>query len=339
MFVGKLNCILFQNFSYANNSVNYNKIENVSLDLEEENYSGESDFSFGVSNPSTDTNAWSTIKGEEINVHPHEKYFINSHMALNQYTVQSHIFIEGYNATSESWNQIIQCPRGLDGPLKLTQFVCEVTVLPDITKIRPVFESGWSSVEGKKALTTFEKFLIIKSPDQPDITPILFDKNLVLQKVISTYLSTSKMKFLGMDDILLIDEPKGLIYRLLNGTLIGPLLDFNLAGNSVFVELESARELDNTKVYLYYYGNELNKNEEINTKIEYSKCLCLYQYDLVDNKLINPKLLLEISEDSLRKLISPGSIELGPKNDLFLVFSIRDTHLTPESNSTFMDRE
>jgi hypothetical protein len=140
-----------------------------------------------------------------------------------------------------------------------------------------------------------------------------------------------------MDDILLIDEPRGLVYRLLNGTLIGPLLDLNLDGNSLLVGLESSKGFNMTKVYLYYYGNESNKNNEIDTKIEHSKCLCLYEYDLVDNKLINPKLLLEIPEVSIRNLLSPGSIELGPKNDLSIVFGIRDAYNNPESNSTIMD--
>ncbi|MDF0681523.1 MAG: hypothetical protein P0116_11230 [Candidatus Nitrosocosmicus sp.] len=257
-------------------------------------------------------------------------------MALNKYAVQSHITIEGFNKTSESWTRFSQCPHGLDGPLELTQFVCKIVIQPDIIKIRPVFESGWTSKEGEKALTVFEKFLIVKEPDEPEKSPILFDDKLVLQKVFSTHLTTSKMKFLGVGDILLIDEPRGLTYRLLNGTLVGPLLDSNLVGNSKLVGLESIKEHKMNKVYLSYFGTKMDIGKELDGKLNYSKCLCLYQFDLVDNKLIGPKPLLEISGHSLEKMNSLGSIKIGPQNNLFLVFSTEDIPPDPKSNSTLI---
>src|SRR6185436_20172886 len=76
--------------------------------------------------------------------------------------------------------------------------------------------------------------------------------------------------------------------------------------------------------------------EELDGKLNYSKCLCLYQYDLVDNKLISPKPLLEISGHSLEKMNSLGSLKMGPQNDLFLVFSTKDIPHDPKANSTLI---
>ena len=169
-------------------------IKNVSADLDEINLSGEKDFSFNISNGFTDNNKWSIIHGNEINVTNAETYYIISYMGLNPFAVQSHIGIEGFNKTSGLWEQLFQCPQGMDGPLELTKFVCNVVINPNIIKIRPVFEAGWSSEEGQKAITTFNKFIIIKKIEN---TPIVFDNNLRVQEIFDAQMVTPAMKFLG----------------------------------------------------------------------------------------------------------------------------------------------
>src|ERR1044072_8358783 len=102
-------------------------------------------------------------------------------MGLNQFSVQSHIRIDGFNQTSQSWDEISQCPRGIDGPLKMQRFVCNVEIEPNITKIRPVFNAGWSSENGQKAITNFGEFYINKAERSESI---IFDNKLKIQQVV-----------------------------------------------------------------------------------------------------------------------------------------------------------
>ncbi|MDF0681521.1 MAG: hypothetical protein P0116_11220 [Candidatus Nitrosocosmicus sp.] len=119
--------------------------ENVSLNLEENNLFPLNNFSLTSSTMDTSNNTWSPMYGDVISVDPKGNYIIISHMGLNEYAMQSHIVISGFNETSKTWSQILQCPNGMNGPLELNRFVCPIVVPANITKMVPIFQSGWSS--------------------------------------------------------------------------------------------------------------------------------------------------------------------------------------------------
>jgi glucose/arabinose dehydrogenase len=121
--------------------------------------------SFQVSTRSTNNQTWSYILGKEIGVKPNEQYVLITHMKLNEFTTASHIVVEGYNKTSNKWDQIphSQCPAAINGPQEWREDVCEVTIPPTIDKIRPVLNAGWSSQPGKEAVTLFDAISIMNS--------------------------------------------------------------------------------------------------------------------------------------------------------------------------------
>jgi hypothetical protein len=129
--------------------------------------------SFQVSTNLTKKDTWSYVPGNEIAVKPGEQYGIITHMKLNEFATQSHIAIEGYNTTSNKWNQLKpQCPSGTDGPLDWHEFSCDITSIPkDTSKIRPVLNAGWSSEKGKEAVTLFDAIAISKLSDTSVIIP------------------------------------------------------------------------------------------------------------------------------------------------------------------------
>jgi aldose sugar dehydrogenase len=112
--------------------------------------------SFQVSTSSTNNDTWSYVGGKEIDVKPNVKYGIVTHMKLNEFAIQSHVAIEGYDETSMKWDQISQCPTGINGYLEWYEFSCVLTVPKGITKIRPILNAGWSSQPGKEAMTLFD---------------------------------------------------------------------------------------------------------------------------------------------------------------------------------------
>jgi hypothetical protein len=113
--------------------------------------------SFQLSTNATKKYAWSWIRyNNEIDVKPGERYYFLTHMKLNEYANSSHIAMEGYNETSKKWYQISQCPSGTNGPLEWKEFRCDIAIPTNTTQIRPVLNAGWSSQQGKEAITWFD---------------------------------------------------------------------------------------------------------------------------------------------------------------------------------------
>lgn len=114
--------VIVTNFTvwvYAQSIDDYiQNIKNVSLDLNKNNLSPLDNFSLTVSTIKTEGNNWIPVFGDKIDVEPENNYYFISHFELNEYAVQSHIVISGYNKSSNTWSQILQCPRGTDGPIK-----------------------------------------------------------------------------------------------------------------------------------------------------------------------------------------------------------------------------
>jgi hypothetical protein len=152
--------------------------------------------SLQVSTNRTSTNTWSYVTGREINVKPDQQYQFITHMKLNEFATASHIAIEGYNATSKSWYQITQCPAGTNGPSEWKEYKCNITTIPkDTSIIRPVLNAGWSSQQGKQAVTLFDAMYF--SNIDPNKTPfgITVTNNLIANPHFAYgYMTLSNLK-------------------------------------------------------------------------------------------------------------------------------------------------
>ena len=299
-----------------NDTEKYYDISDVSLHPNEIDGSNGENLSMNISTSSNDVDSWSNIYSDEMEVDENETYTITSHMGLNQFAIQSHISIDGFNQTSQSWDEISQCPFGIDGPLKMQRFVCNVEIEPNITKIRLVFNAGWSSENGQKAITNFGEFYIYKADNSKRM---IFDNKLKIQQVVDlSIMDPIAMNFLGPDDILVADKTRGLIYEIKNGILTGPLLDANVTGKDEF-GLNSIHTSNKTYVFVYYKESANEARGDDPEKEIKPKCNCLYRYELVNNKLINPELLFALLTDYIPSHHSGGVIRIGPDNNLYLI--------------------
>jgi aldose sugar dehydrogenase len=278
------------------------------------------------------TNAtWSWIHGKEIGVNPNERYELVTHMKLNNLSRESHIVFEGFNETLKNWIGIKQCPSGTNRFLEWREFNCEVTIPNNITKIRPVLNAGWSSQPNKEATAWFDDVYMIRLADEnfpSNVPTIISDPNLKIEVVTAGLERPTSMAFLGPDDILVLEKNNGTVQRIINGTkLPEPLLDLNvgslnergLVGITIAAKNEnrytngttSFNTGDSTHVFLYLteskngdtYGPEPLSNH-------------LYRYDLENNKLVNPKLLLELPLTS-RSIHNGGIVLIGPDNNVY----------------------
>jgi aldose sugar dehydrogenase len=160
---------------------------------------------------------------------------------------------------------------------------------------------------------------IVSFSDGDDL-PIINDPNLKVELIVQGLDLPTTMAFLGPNDILVLEKDKGTVQRIVNGKILPePLLDVNVATS---VErcmcgiAVSQSDTGITYVFLYFTETELADSEDI---IEAKDPLGnrVYRYELVNNKLINPVLLLD-----LPAIPGPrhngGAIIIGPDNNLYV---------------------
>jgi len=158
--------------------------------------------------------------------------------------------------------------------------------------------------------------------------PIINDSNLKTEVIASGLELPTGMAFLGPNDILVIEKDKGTVQRILDGKMLPePLLDVNVANKSergLLGIAVSKHEDGTTYVFLYYTESQVEGNDVCPIKGE--SCTGgdvplgnrLYRYELVDNKLINPKLLLDLPTTP-GPSHNGGVVKIGPDNNVYLV--------------------
>jgi glucose/arabinose dehydrogenase len=148
------------------------------------------------------------------------------------------------------------------------------------------------------------------------------------------------MEFLSHDDILVLEKNTGAVRRVVNGTLQkDPLLDVAVATKDErgMLGLAIAQGVGPTYVFLYYTearegdGDDLEGKEPLGNR--------LYRYELVDGKLTNGKLLLDLPATASHD--NGGKIKIGPDNNVYLTVGDQQdpvpegeplTHLTTTQN-------
>ena len=133
------------------------------------------------------------------------------------------------------------------------------------------------------------------------------------------------MAFVGPNDILVLEKDTGMVKRIVNGVILEePILDVNVATSFergllgiAVAENNNDGKNDTTQrnsniIYLYYTESQQDANDVCSSSTSWSGengplGNRLYIYELVDNKLVNPKLLLDLPA-------SPGGSHNGGSN-------------------------
>jgi len=171
--------------------------------------------------------------------------------------------------------------------------------------------------------------------------PITNDHNLKAEIVYKGIDFPTSMAFLNSDDILVLEKNNGIVRRIINGTSLSePLLDVNVANANErgLLGIAVAKNDENTtNVFLYYTeSKERDGNDECPTSTDCKKGNDplgnrLYRYELIDDKLKNPKLLLDLPTKP-GPAHNGGIITLGPDNNVYLVIGELTSMGTQASN-------
>ena len=128
----------------------------------------------------------------------------------------------------------------------------------------------------------------------------------------------TSMAFLAPDDILVLEKNTGKVQRIVNGSLeqnpllqvkVGTEVELGMLGIAI-----SKNQQGKTFVFLYY--TEANSSGIVIGNR-------LYRYELIDNKLVNPLLLLNLPANSPivghEDNHNGGKVVIGPDNNVYLV--------------------
>ncbi len=178
----------------------------------------------------------------------------------------------------------------------------------------------------------FASYHITSAQTPEEITvpaPIIMDFNLRAEVFFTGLNFPTSMAFLGPDDILVLEKNNGTVRRIVNGQMLQyPVLDVDVANNGtngmLGIAVAKNSTADATYVFLYYTesGEGRDGDDECPNRI----CIeenapignRLYRYELKDNKLINPKLLLDLpAVPGLGH--NGGVVATGPDNNIYLV--------------------
>ncbi len=163
------------------------------------------------------------------------------------------------------------------------------------------------------SLPVVQDFLLVRSESSADFPsssyPSINNRNFKVQVVTNDIEFPTTMDFLD-DDILVLEKNSGIVKRIVNGnTLSEPLLHASVLNQSErgMLGIAAVKAGMNAKVFLYFTEEE--REDEAHNRI--------YRYDLENNKLVNPELILDLpGEPGARH--NGGVIKIGPDNHLYL---------------------
>jgi aldose sugar dehydrogenase len=149
--------------------------------------------------------------------------------------------------------------------------------------------------------------------------PVVNDPNIKIEPVYEGIDFPTSMAFLGPDDILVLEKEKGTVQRIVNGQMLDkPLLDVNVATKSErgMLGIAIAKSQANTYVFLYFTESKSEDGDDESKEIDPIGNR-LYRYELVNNELINPKLLIDIPA-SPGHHHQGGVVLIGPDGNIYL---------------------
>ena len=180
--------------------------------------------------------------------------------------------------------------------------------------------------------------LIIYSPVPAKAEPVVNDPDLKMELIAEGLKFPTSMAFLDSDDILFLEKNEGTVKRIVNGNVLpDPLLDVNVANKAergmlgIAIPQNETKEGDKPITYVFlYYTETKNKDGEDLEKSGSVLGNRLYRYELVDDKLVNPKLLVDLPAEP-GATHSGGVVIIGPDNNLYFIMGTAD-HTTDSEN-------
>jgi glucose/arabinose dehydrogenase len=178
-----------------------------------------------------------------------------------------------------------------------------------------------------------DTILVPLKHDSYSIPTVIDDPKLKVEIVFQGISFPTSMAFLGPNDILVLEKNTGNVHRITNGQMLPqPLLHANVATQIErgMLGIAVTKNGPTTYVFLYYTEAGGGVDNSIGNR--------LYRYELANNQLINPKLLLDLpaipgNPNSVRFEHNGGKLVVGPDNNVYLVIGDVGSHMGQTENN------
>jgi aldose sugar dehydrogenase len=143
--------------------------------------------------------------------------------------------------------------------------------------------------------------------------PSLRESDFKLEKIVDGFSRPTGITFLGPDDFLVVEEDTGKVKRVVDGQVSQTILDVDVSTDDSrgLIGIDSHIVGGKTFVFLYFTESSFDDGgEPIGNR--------LYRYELIDDKLISPKLLLDMPAGPGSK-DNGGPVVIGPDNNVYSV--------------------
>jgi glucose/arabinose dehydrogenase len=238
------------------------------------------------------------------------------------------IEIRDVNNTKILWSAILQDTSG--------KLLSEIFTLPSNVLNKPINFRIYIITEGGPSHSTvsLKNLYVYRFESSYEGGPIITDPNLKLETFFKGLKFPTSMAFLGPNDLLVLEKNNGTVQRIINGTLQPkPVLDVNVAIQSERgmegIALTKNHSTGKTYVFLYFTETKSEDGEKGSFYRDLGNRL--YRYELDDDKLVNPKLLLDLPSQPCC-IHNGGKITIGPDNNVYTVIGDANGHHTKAQN-------
>lgn len=164
--------------------------------------------------------------------------------------------------------------------------------------------------------------------------PHILDSNLRIEEVVSGLEAPTTMAFLGPNDFLVLEKDKGTVLRVTNGNVLDkPLLDVEVANSVERGMCGIAISKNGPLVNVFLYFTEIDGKDGDDRNGKQPEGNRLYRYELIDNQLVNPVLLLDLPADPGPRH-NGGAIEIGPDKNIYIPVGDVDGSFKPFYSAT-----
>ncbi|HXX95836.1 MAG TPA: PQQ-dependent sugar dehydrogenase [Candidatus Bathyarchaeia archaeon] len=159
--------------------------------------------------------------------------------------------------------------------------------------------------------------------------PFINDRSLKADLVFQGLQNPTSMAFLDPNDILVLEKDQGTVQRIVDGHILPqPALHANVAteGERGMLGIAIAKHAitnGTTARFVFLYYTQSNSGSHLGNRV--------YRYELADNKLINPKLILELPARP-DPFHDGGKILIGPDKNVYAVIGDLRNHRTQARN-------
>jgi aldose sugar dehydrogenase len=171
-------------------------------------------------------------------------------------------------------------------------------------------------------------------PIENEDYPVINDADLKVETVFEGLESPTTMAFLDANDILVLEKNKGTVQRIIDGNKQDePIVDLDVANwaerGLLGIAVATNSSSDRTFVFLYF--TKFIGGDGVGTNDEKSYGNSIHKYELIDDKLVNPEVILDLSSEP-GPAHNGGAITIGPDNNLYIPIGDIDGSFNPNRN-------